>query len=166
MQRVVLWRFGLGVMALIALGLAAPVRAEPAIGQFEIKSLDADPGEIEFQSQNAYSLGQPRQKSALNDTGELVGDGNNVVLQRHALEVEYGFSKTLKGRLGIEYEKERADFAPGQGGDTYEELKLDEYAADLIWVALVRTGDGFGLVRRSGAGLNRRLAGAPDRQDA
>jgi hypothetical protein len=94
---------------------AAPVNAEPAIGQFEIKSLDAEPGEIEFQSQNAYALGQPRQKSGFKDDGEQLGDGNSVALQRHALEVEYGFSRTLKGRLGIEYEKERAEFEPGHG---------------------------------------------------
>lgn len=144
-QRASFGKFGLVAMALVAMHSAEPVRAEPAIGQFELKSLDAEPGEIEFQSQNAYALGQPRQKSALNDAGELVGDGNSVVLQRHALEVEYGFSKTLKGRLGIEYEKERADFSPGLSGDSYDELRLSEYGAELIWVALPRTGDGLGL---------------------
>ena len=144
-QRPPLGGFALGVAVVLAVALASSVRAEPAIGQFEIKSLDAEPGEIEFQSQNAYALGQPRQKSGLNDEGEWVGDDNSVVLQRHALEVEYGFSHTLKGRLGIEFEKERAEFEPGQSSDAYDELKLDEYAAELIWVAVPRDGDGLGL---------------------
>jgi hypothetical protein len=137
--------FCFGVAVSLFASFVSPLRAEPAIGQFEIKSLDAEPGEIEFQSQNAYALGQPRQRSRLNEEGEWVGDGNSVALQRHAIEIEYGFNRTLKGRLGIEYEKERAEFEFGQRGDFYEELKLDEYAAELIWVALPRTGDGFGL---------------------
>ena len=33
----------------------APVGAEPAIGQFELKTLESAPGLIEVQSQNAYS---------------------------------------------------------------------------------------------------------------
>lgn len=135
---------------LAALGIfgfeAAPASAEPAIGQFEIKSLDAEPGEIEFQSQNAYSFGQPRMRTGLNDDGDEIGDGNSVARQRHALELEFGFTTRLKGRIGIEYEKERAEFEPGQGpGLHYDELKLDEYAAELIWVAIPRSGDGLGL---------------------
>jgi len=41
-----------------------PLHAEPAIGQFELKDLEAEPGEIEFQSQNAWSFGQPRRRWA------------------------------------------------------------------------------------------------------
>lgn len=135
---------------LLALGMlpvfANGARSEPAIGQFEIKSLDADPGEIEFQSQNAYSFGQPRTRNGLDADGEHVGDGNSIARQRHALEVEYSFSTRLKGRLGIEYEKERSDFEPDRASGThYDALKLDEYAAELIWVAVPREGDGFGL---------------------
>jgi len=120
--------------------------AEPAIGQFEIKSLDAEPGEIEFQSQNDYSFGQPRLKTALDDHGDEVGDGNSVVRQRHALELEFGFTRTFKGRIGIEYEKERSEFEPGQpSGTHYDALKLDEIGGELIWAAFPRHGDGVGL---------------------
>jgi len=137
--RALLSVFGIGMLSVAA-------AAEPAIGQFEIKSLDAEPGEIEFQSQNAYSIGQPRLRTGLNDDGEVTGDGNSVALQRHALEIEYGFTKTLKGRLGIEYEKERTEFEAGQAlGTHYDELKLDEIGGELIWVAIPRDGDGLGL---------------------
>lgn len=134
------------VGSLVAFGIVAPAEAEPAIGQFEIKSLDAEPGEIEFQSQNAYSLGQPRLRTGVNDEGDELGDDNNVVRQRHALEVEYGFTTTLKARLGIEYEKQRSDFEPGQPpGTHYDELKLDEIGGEVIWAAIPRHGDGVGL---------------------
>lgn len=126
--------------------LAAAAYAEPAIGQFEIKSLDAEPGEIEFQSQNAYSFGQPRLKTGVNDEGDEVGDGNSVVRQRHALELEFGLTKTLKTRIGIEYEKERSEFEAGQPpGTHYDALKLDEIGAEVIWAAFPRHGDGVGL---------------------
>ena len=47
--------------------------AGPSIGQFEIKSLDAVPGRIEFQSQNAYTLGNPR-RSVATENDEIEGE--------------------------------------------------------------------------------------------
>ena len=134
------------VASLVLFANERPAHAEPAIGQFEIKSLAAEPGEIEFQSQNAYSFGQPRLKTGIDENGDSVGDGNSVVRQRHALEIEYGFTTTLKGRIGIEFEKERAEFEAGQvGGTHYNALTLDEIGAELIWAAIPRDGDGMGL---------------------
>lgn len=122
-----------------------PALAGPAIGQFEIKSLESTPGEIEFQSQNAYSLGTPRRRT-IDLGGDLEADPNSLPLQRHALELEFGITTFLKTRIGIEYEKERSeDPATVRAANGYEELKLDEYAAEVIWVMIPRRGDGFGL---------------------
>lgn len=128
-----------------ATGLATAAVAGPAIGQFEVKSLDAEPGEIEFQSQNAYSFGVPRRKTVL-DNGELEGDDNSQARARNALELEFGITHTLKTRIGIEYEAERREeFTTLREADGFQDLKLDEYAAEVIWVAIPRKGDGVGL---------------------
>jgi hypothetical protein len=128
-----------------AAGLATAAAAGPAIGQFEVKSLDAEPGEIEFQSQNAYAFGVPRRKTVL-DNGELEGDDNSQARARNALELEFGITHSLKTRIGIEYEAERREeFTTLREADGFQDLKLDEYAAEVIWVAIPRTGDGIGL---------------------
>lgn len=135
--------------ALASIALCATVGsayAGPAIGQFELKNLEAGQGYLEFQSQNAWSFGQPNRKSAINDDGELVFDDNTVIRQRHALEMEMGFTSFLKMRVGIEYETERLE-EPGVFADAnrLDELKLDELGAELIAVLVPREGDGFGV---------------------
>lgn len=140
---------GIGAWALVVAGVGAlPIAAEagPAIGQFEIKTLDAEPGEIEFQSQNAYAFGSPRRRTIATPDGEIEADGNSLARQRHALEVEFGITTFLKGRIGVEYEKERREDPTSiRDAQGYEDLKLDEYAAELIWVMVPRKGDGIGL---------------------
>ena len=120
--------------------------AGPAIGQFEMKTLSSEPGELEFQSQNAYMLGNPRRKTIQEPGGELEGDDNSLARARAALEVEFGITRWLKGRVGIEYEKERReDFSTVREAQGYDDLKLDEYAVELIGVIVPRDGDGVGL---------------------
>jgi hypothetical protein len=122
-----------------------PAAAGPAIGQFEVKTLSSEPGEIEFQSQNAYAFGQPRRKT-ITKGGELEADDNSLARQRNALELEFGLTPFLKSRIGIEYEKERReDPASIHDAGGYEHLKLDEYAAEVIWIAIPRKGDGLGV---------------------
>jgi hypothetical protein len=141
----------IGAWAIILMAAGAscgtrPAEAGPAVGQFEVKTLDAEPGEIEFQSQNAYAFGNPRRRTLSSSDGEIEADDNSLARQRHALEVEFGITRFLKGRIGVEYEKERReDPASVRDAQGYEELKLDEYAAELIWVMLPRKGDGIGL---------------------
>lgn len=119
--------------------------AGPAVGQFEVKTLDAEPGEIEFQSQNAYSFGNPRRKTITDANGEIEADGNSIARARNALELEFGITKFLKGRIGVEYEKEWRDDPSSVGAaQGFDDLKLDEYAAELIWVVVSRKGDGVG----------------------
>jgi hypothetical protein len=120
----------------------------PAIGQFEVKNLNAAPGEIEFQSQNAHMSGNPK-RDVRNVSGEFEYDDNSVAKQRHALELEFGITNRFKSRIGIEYEKERLDEPenPGQANE-YASLELSEIGAEVIWVLdPIKENDwGFGLV--------------------
>jgi hypothetical protein len=75
-----------------------------------------------------------------------VFDENSIERQRHALELEFGFSHSLKMRVGVEFEKERLEepAAIAQAND-FEDLELTEYGAELIAVVVPRRGDGAGL---------------------
>lgn len=121
-----------------------PAAAGPAIGQFELKDLEAGADHLQFQSQNAYAFGQPDRHTATLG-GEDVYDDNTVVRQRHALEVEQGLTDTLKFRLGIEFEKERIDDpASPTNADDFANLKLSEIGGEVVWVLLPREGNGMG----------------------
>lgn len=122
-----------------------PAEAGPAIGQFELKTLESAPGYLEFQSQNALAFGQPRRATA-NIAGEDIYDDNSIARQREALEMEMGFTRYLKMRIGIEFEQERLDDpdAPVMA-NSFGDLKLDEIGTELIVVLIPREGDGFGL---------------------
>lgn len=149
-KRKVNWH-GLVIAATAFMGILAngsAVLAGPAIGQFEVKNLEATPGEIEFQSQNAHMFGNPKRE--LRDVaGETLYDDNSVSKQRHALELEFGITRRLKSRIGIEYEKERVDDPQGPGqADAFASLALSEIGAEVIWVVdTIEENDwGFGLV--------------------
>jgi hypothetical protein len=119
--------------------------AGPAIGQFELKTLESAPGFLEFQSQNAWSFGQPGRQSA-DGSGETVFDDNTVIRQREALEMEMGFTRYLKMRIGIEFEQGRVDDPETLAdANNFEPLKLDELGAEVIGIIIPRYGDGFGL---------------------
>lgn len=124
----------------------AESHAGPAIGQFEIKTLSAEPGEFEFQSQNAYSTGNPRRRTRGGSADGISVDDNSVVRQRHALELELGITRYLKARIGIEYERERYDDVTSlRDANDFGDLELDEYAAEAVIVFVPRSGDGWGL---------------------
>lgn len=125
--------------------VVAPAAAGPSIGQFELKTLESAPGYLEFQSQNAWAFGQPRRKSAT-DGSEQIYDDNSILRQREALEMEMGFTRYLKMRIGIEFEQERIDDPASPGAaNSFAPLKLDEIGTELIAVVIPRDGDGFGL---------------------
>lgn len=120
--------------------------AEPAIGQFELKTLDSEPGGFEFQSQNAWSWGQPTRRVMSDATNELVFDENAVVRQRHALELEVGLTPSLKMRAGIEFEKERLDDPETPAhANAFDELQLSELGIELIAILVPRRDDGAGV---------------------
>lgn len=134
------------VCALPLIAFALPAVAGPAIGQFELKDLEAEPGNLEFQSQNAHSFGQPRRRVARDDNGDLVFDDNSVARQRHALEMEATLTTFLRMRVGIEYEKERFDDVDDVAfANAFSDLKLDEVAVEMVAIVKrVPTSGGIG----------------------
>ena len=58
--------------------LATSAAAGPAIDQFEVKDLQSAPGDFEFQSQNAFSTGQPRRRFVETSPGNFIYDDNTV----------------------------------------------------------------------------------------
>ena len=130
---------------LASLAITASATAEPFIGQFELKDLESEPGFYEFQSQNAWSWGQPSRQVEM-DGGDFEADDNAVIQQRYAQELEMGISDRLKMRVGIEFEKERVDDPETLANlDDFESLQLQEFGTELIAVLVPREGDGAGL---------------------
>ena len=120
--------------------------AEPFIGQFELKTLESEPGSFEFQSQNAWASGQPTRQFEVDESGELLLDENSLFRARYALELEMGLTRALKMRIGIELEDERID-DPRTLSDAndYAGLKLEEIGAEIVAIVIPREGDGAGL---------------------
>ncbi|HKE95526.1 MAG TPA: hypothetical protein VKB34_14530 [Povalibacter sp.] len=127
-------------------GSCPVARAEPVIGQFELKTLDCEPGAYEFQSQNAWSWGQPDRQIDSDDSGGFIVDENAVIGERYALELERGFTHFFKVRVGIEAERERVDepLTPEQAND-FDDLKIADVGVELVAVLVPRHGDGAGL---------------------
>lgn len=76
----------------------------------------------------------------------IEGDDNSIARQRHGLEIEFGITRYLKTRLGIEYERERLDnIGSTQDAEAFGDPALDEYAAEAVVVFVPRAGDGWGL---------------------
>jgi hypothetical protein len=124
---------------------ALPADAEPFIGQFELKTLESEPGRFEFQSQNAWTAGQPRRR-IVDAAGGFELDDNAVVRARHALELEAGFTARIKMRVGVEFEQERLDEpASLDEANAFDDLRLTEVGAEIIAVLVPREGDGIGL---------------------
>jgi hypothetical protein len=137
--------FAAAIAALTVLcGRAGSASADPAVGQFELKTLESGPGFLEFQSQNAWSFGQPRRETTVVD-GEQIYDDNSIIKQREALEMEMGLTRHLKMRVGIEFEQERLDDPPSPAeANDFAPLQLDEIGAEVIAIFIPRDGDGFG----------------------
>ena len=135
--------------AVVWCGWCGHPAAAPAIGQFELKTLESAPGSLEFQSQNAWVWGEPARLIASDDADSFVPDENSIARQRHALELEMGFTSRLKMRVGVEFEKERLDDPDTlEQADGYDDLSLTEVGAEVIAILAPRMGDGagFGLV--------------------
>lgn len=147
MGRVAFRRAAAGVLVVSAVATAPVNRAAagPAVGQFELKDLESEPGGVEFQSQNAHSFGQPHRRIDTSNPSEPLYDENTILHQRHALELEFGITHHVKTRIGIEYEKERLDDpeSPGQA-DSFDDLKLSEAGIEAIVILRRLQGDGFG----------------------
>jgi hypothetical protein len=129
----------------IGLGWVISAQGEPFIGQFELKTLDAEAGAFEFQSQNAWAWDQPSRQIDLDDD-ELLFDENSLFRERYALELEIGLSQRYKMRIGVEAEKERLDEPPNlEQANAFGELELEEIGAELVTILIPREADGAGL---------------------
>jgi hypothetical protein len=136
-------RTAAGLSLLLAAGAA---QAGPAIGQFEVKDLEVETGTLQFQSQNAFALGQPRRRLVETSPGDFVYDENSVTRQRHSLELEAHLTSFFRSRVGIEFEKERLD-SPELPvlADSYGNLKLTSAAIEGVMVIVPTKGHGLGL---------------------
>lgn len=135
----------LAIVSGAALGFTS-ASADPFIGQFELKTLESAPGSFEFQSQNAWASGQPQRKIEIEDGGEILMDENSLFRARYALELEMGFTKAVKMRVGVELEDERIDDPTTlDAANDFEGLKLEEIGAEIVAVLIPRDGDGAGL---------------------
>lgn len=137
--------------ALAGLGLAEPAAAGPAINQFETKDLEAEAGNVQFQSQNAYMIGNPRRASRVGSDGEMLYDNSSVTRERLAQELEVSWTSFLRTRIGLELEKERLDDpATFAEADAYASLRATELqfegVAILVPVDEKRGGVGIGLI--------------------
>ncbi len=139
-------RTGRVCIALAALLLMGIARAEPFIGQFELKTLESAPGYFEFQSQNAWAWDQPPRRFGNGPADELIFDENALFKARYALEIEMGFTDFLKMRLGIEAENERVDepVSPEEA-DEFEGLSVNEIGAEIVAIFIRPEDEGFGL---------------------
>ena len=126
------------------------VLAGPAVNQFEVKDLEVEKGEWEFQSQNAHSFRQPSRKFKKDGENKYDYDDNSISKHRHALEIEVGLSHALRSRFGVEFEKSRLDGENilHSARDSYEELELEEIAVELVFVLAPPRGfqSGMGLL--------------------
>jgi hypothetical protein len=130
----------------VGLGSVAAAHAEPFIGQFELKTLDAEAGSYEFQSQNAWAWDQPSRRIDIDDGDELLFDENSLFRERYALELEIGLSHRYKMRIGVEAERERLDDPSSlERANAFGELELEEIGAELVTILIPREGDGAGL---------------------
>lgn len=138
-----------------------PARAQPVIGQFELKTLESAPGGFEFQSQNAWSWGQPSRQIEGDAPNGIEFDGNSVTRARYALELEMGFTNFLKMRVGVEFEQERFDEPETvEQANDFDELKFEEIGAEVIAILVPRPGDGAGL------GIVAEIEGPVDQEES
>lgn len=135
----------LAAVCSLTLGMAPAVANSPKVGQFEIKSLDAEQGEVEIEVQSDASVNNPRRK-ALVEEDEVEFDENTVTNQRHEIGINFGLANWLKVGLGIELEEERGDepasFAEAEGFDS---LKWTEIALEGLVVLVPVKTNGIGL---------------------
>jgi hypothetical protein len=137
--------------------MSGAVRAGPVIGQYELKTLDSAPGAFEFQSQNAWSWGEPPRQVAVTGPGDFVVDDNDIIRERYALELEMGITHFFKTRIGIEFERERLDDPPSlEQANDFGDLRLADAGIEFIGILIPRDGDGAGL------GVVAEFEGPPD----
>ena len=140
------WRWLAAATLLASSFLPAPLNAGPAINQFETKDLESEPGDLQFQSQNAIAFDQPRRHVRQIGPGEFAYDDNTIARERYALEMQMSIATWFRTRLGVEFEKERLnDPSSPARADAFEDLHLTGIAIEGVFVLLPAKRDGIGL---------------------
>jgi hypothetical protein len=114
-----------------------------------MKDLHVEQGDLQFQSQNAYSAGQPRRAVAETAPGTYAFDDNTLAGERYALELEAHLTSFFRTRVGIEFEKSRLDDPPSLStADAYGSLQLSEVSVErvAVLVPVKRFGVGLGAI--------------------
>ena len=139
-------RIVFGTMICVGMLVSGPVAAGPGVNQFEVKDLESDPGELQFQSQNAISFGQPKRQVRETAPGVFAFDDNTIARERYALEMQMGLTTWFRMRLGIEFEKERTE-EPGSlaRANAFDNLSLAGIALEGVAVVVPIKGNGIGL---------------------
>lgn len=134
------------ITACLVVGPWSLAHAGPGINQFETKDLESDPGEMQFQSQNAIAFGQPRRGVRETAPGVFAYDDNTAARERYALEMQMGLTSWFRMRLGVEFEKERLE-EPGSAAraNAYSNLSLSGIAMEGVAILVPVKGNGVGL---------------------
>lgn len=133
------------VAAWIVFSASAAI-AGPGVNQFETKDLESNPGDLQFQSQNAIAFGEPKRGVKATGPGQFAYDDNTIASQRYALEMQMGITNWFRTRLGIEFEKERLeDPASPARANAFEDLQLTGVALEGVFVAVPVKKQGVGL---------------------
>ena len=137
---------GYGRAAAAWLVMTTAAFAGPAINQFETKDLESNPGDLQFQSQNAIAFGEPRRQVRETTPGHFAFDDNTVARERYALEMQMSIATWFRTRLGVEFEKERLEDpgAPARA-NAFEDLHLTGIALEGVFVIVPVKKDGLGL---------------------
>jgi hypothetical protein len=141
-----------GRLAVIFACLVAATSASnagPSVNQFEVKDLESEPGEMQFQSQNAISSGFAKRRVTQGGNGDLVYDDNTVAKERYALEMQMGITSWFRTRVGIEFEKERVDDPTSVArANAFQDLHLTGVALEgvFVFVPVKKEGIGLGLL--------------------
>ena len=127
--------------------MTADVSAGPAINQFEVKDLESEAGSLAFETQSAFTSGQPRRKFVdTSGAGDFVFDDNTVFRQDHSLELQLGITDWFRVSAGIEYQQDRLDDPASIAlANNFGALKLDELQLEGVVVLSKAKTEGVGL---------------------
>lgn len=144
-----------GVAMSIVAG-ASPAAAGPGVDQFEVKDLESDPGDLQFQSISAFSGGMPQRRVVTTGPGQYQFDDNSVTKARSALEMQAGITEWFRTRIGVEFEKGRLE-DPGTPAraNAFEDMRLASVAIEGVVVLKPIKGDGvgFGILTEFDSGI-------------
>ena len=120
--------------------------AHAQLNQLEIKEPKVEAGEVELEYLGDYNFGQPRRRSFIEPSGDLLFDANEFARQRHTFGLGYGLTKWLSVQVAVEAEQERVDdpesFAEARA---FGSLKVTEIELEATIVLAPTPKNGLGI---------------------